>query len=392
MPLKKSYMATETIGNDLSEYTNALLRRQCTTAETHGENMGLRISSIFVVFIASFIGVMTPLVASRVQRVSMPTCIYFFARYFGSGVIVATAFIHLLYEAHRNLSSPCLSDAFQDFPYAFGIALVGIFGTFLIELVTKYQLSSSDNSHPPQAHTHGPSALTSNNTGLFSRQQKPMKENSVAELEIQPHGEEALATLQLSTAPGQGEPTQTLPTSISAPRSIHSDSPGRTKLSNQIGSICLLEFGIVFHSIFVGLTVAVSGPEFTTLYPVIVFHQMFEGLGLGTRLESTPWSASNEWISWLFAVMFSVTTPLGIAVGLGIRTSFELNSPRALITTGIFDAISAGILIYTGLVELMGSEFLHSDEFKQAPLKRVLGAYSWMGLGAALMALLGAWA
>ncbi|KAF5099573.1 hypothetical protein D0Z00_001583 [Geotrichum galactomycetum] len=119
---------------------------------------------------------------------------------------------------------------------------------------------------------------------------------------------------------------------------------------------------------------------------------MFEGLGLGARLERTPWSPENSWVAWLFAFLFSITTPVGIAIGLGVRKTFELNSPRALITNGVFDSISAGILIYTSLVELMGGEFLHSDEFAHSSLKTVLGAYAWMALGAFLMALLGAWA
>lgn len=388
--------------------SSILLRRECTTSSDHGEHMGLRISSIFVVFVASFIGVMTPLVASRVKCLNLPHWLYFFARYFGSGVIIATAFIHLLFEAHANLSSPCLSNAFQSFPYAFAIALVGIFGIFLIELITKYKVSSSSGPH--QAHSHGPNALASNNVPLFTEQtektHRRMESDATkynqTEQEIRPVDVENQGgtDISLSIPPIleeeiEEEKSNKLQAHVSntpsSALSIHSASTD-PKLVSQVGNICLLEFGIVFHSIFVGLTVAVSGPEFTTLYPVIVFHQMFEGLGLGARLESTPWSPSNEWISWLFAIMFSITTPLGIAVGLGIRSSFELNSPRALITNGVFDAISAGILIYTSLVELMGAEFLHSDEFKQAPLGRVLGAYGWMALGAALMALLGAWA
>ncbi|OGE47237.1 hypothetical protein PENARI_c053G00181 [Penicillium arizonense] len=39
----------------------------------------------------------------------------------------------------------------------------------------------------------------------------------------------------------------------------------------QLTSIFILEFGIVFHSVFIGLTLAVSGEEFTILYIVIVF-------------------------------------------------------------------------------------------------------------------------
>src|SRR5262249_34183896 len=45
----------------------------------------------------------------------------------------------------------------------------------------------------------------------------------------------------------------------------------------QMTAIFILEFGIIFHSIFIGLTLAVSGTEFATLYVVLVFHQTFEG-------------------------------------------------------------------------------------------------------------------
>jgi zinc transporter 1/2/3 len=56
----------------------------------------------------------------------------------------------------------------------------------------------------------------------------------------------------------------------------------------QLTSIFILEFGIVFHSIFIGLTLAVSSEEFTILYIIIVFHQTFKGLGLGSRLTTLP--------------------------------------------------------------------------------------------------------
>jgi zinc transporter 1/2/3 len=37
------------------------------------------------------------------------------AKYFGSGVIIATAFIHLLASGVSELSSPCLSPAWQEY-------------------------------------------------------------------------------------------------------------------------------------------------------------------------------------------------------------------------------------------------------------------------------------
>jgi zinc transporter 1/2/3 len=359
--------------------------------------MGLRISSVFVVFIASLLGVMLPLVASRVKWVNLPSWVYFFARYFGSGVIVATAFIHLLFEANENLSSPCLPDAFRDFPYAYGIALIGIFGTFLIELVTKFKIAEKARKAGVKApvHTHGPNALAVEGNTVELCKRKPHNPDQASLNPVNQTDLEITSAVEsTSGAPKDGSASdkQSFKQPAVLTTSLATSSVTDHKLVVQISNICLLEFGIVFHSIFVGLTVAVSGAEFKTLYPVIVFHQMFEGLGLGARLDSTPWSPQNEWVAWLFAIMFSITTPLGIAIGLGIRTSFELNSPRALITNGVFDAISAGILIYTSLVELMGAEFLHSEEFEHASLKTVLGAYTWMALGAILMALIGAWA
>ncbi len=61
-------------------------------------------------------------------------------------------------------------------------------------------------------------------------------------------------------------------------------------------------------------------------------------------------------------------------------------------SNGIFDSISAGILIYTGLVELMAHEFMFSSEMRQASTRKVLLAVLVMALGAGLMALLGKWA
>jgi hypothetical protein len=68
----------------------------------------------------------------------------------------------------------------------------------------------------------------------------------------------------------------------------------------EMTAIFILEFGVVFHSIFVGLTLAVAGAEFPTLYVVLVFHQTFEGLGLGSRLAVTPWPKSKDGLhmSW----------------------------------------------------------------------------------------------
>ena len=54
----------------------------------------------------------------------------------------------------------------------------------------------------------------------------------------------------------------------------------------------------------------------------------------------------------LSSCIYGITTPIGIAIGLGIRSTYNPGSTTASIVSGVLDAFSAGILIYTGLVEV----------------------------------------
>ena len=160
----------------------------------------------------------------------------------------------------------------------------------------------------------------------------------------------------------------------------------------QMTAIFILEFGVIFHSIFIGLTLAVAGDDFIVLYIVLVFHQTFEGLGLGSRLATSQWPKSKRWLPWVLGAAYGFTTPLAIAIGLGVRTTFTPGSQRTTIVNGVFDSISAGILIYTGLVELMAHEFMFNPEMRKSSIKMMLFAFLCMCVGAGLMALLGKWA
>ena len=160
----------------------------------------------------------------------------------------------------------------------------------------------------------------------------------------------------------------------------------------QMTAIFILEFGIIFHSVFIGLTLAVAGSEFNTLFIVIIFHQTFEGLGLGSRLALAPWPKNRRWTPYLLALGYGLSTPLAIGIGLGVRKTYPPGSQTTLIVNGVFDSISAGILIYTGLVELMAHEFMFSNAMRRAKASLLLSAFALMCLGAGLMALLGKWA
>jgi len=159
----------------------------------------------------------------------------------------------------------------------------------------------------------------------------------------------------------------------------------------QIIGVMILEFGVLLHSFLIGLTLAVD-PNFKVLLVVIIFHQAFEGLGVGTRLASLQLPAQYNWVPFVGAFLYGITTPLGITVGLGIRSTYNPGSATASIVSGILDSLSSGILLYTGLVELLAHEFLFNREMIDGSIWKFLYAVSTMLLGAGIMSLLGRWA
>ncbi len=335
--------------------------------------------------VSHWAGAVFPVYAARHRGIGVPEWAFFIAKYFGSGVIIATAFIHLLSPANDALRNPCLSGVITEYDWVEGIALMTVFAIFFTELMAmRYATFGHAHSHadeesltkrsdPPRprnqsTHTPGEDHLSHSRTHVDN------EEHSSGKTDLPP-----------PTIPEENMRSDLLPEDKSVPHEIED-------YAAQMTAIFILEFGVIFHSIFVGLTLAVAGSEFDTLYVVLVFHQTFEGLGLGSRLAATPWPKEKRSTPYLFALAFALSTPIALAVGLGVRNTYSPGSQTSLIVNGVFDSISAGILIYTGLVELMAHEFMFSTVMRRARLRVVMSAFAMMCLGAGLMAVLGKWA
>jgi solute carrier family 39 (zinc transporter), member 1/2/3 len=89
-------------------------------------------------------------------------------------------------------------------------------------------------------------------------------------------------------------------------------------------------------------------------------------------------------------LFFALTTPVGIAIGIGISSGYDENSPTALIVEGIFNAASSGILIYMALVDLLAADFMNPRMQKSGRLR--LGCNISLLLGSGLMSLIAKWA
>jgi solute carrier family 39 (zinc transporter), member 1/2/3 len=370
----------------------------CETGNEYDGRLGLRLAALFIIWVTSSVGACFPILAHRSKGMKIPEWTFFVCKYFGSGVIVATAFIHLLGPAEDALRNPCLTGTITDYSWVEGIVLMTIFVLFFVELMVMRFGDFGGHGHDHgqehgQAHSHamplseGPrrsidTEFTANTTPT------PYKDN-----------------IKDLTAPPDTETRQDRSRSVHGPGEDHlgharehtdiEDANHPLSLEDykaQMTAIFILEFGIIFHSIFIGLTLAVAGSEFTTLFIVIIFHQTFEGLGLGSRLALAPWPKDKKWTPYILGLGYGLSTPLAIGIGLGVRKTYPPGSQTTLIVNGVFDSISAGILIYTGLVELMAHEFMFSTAMRKAKTRVLLAAFGLMCLGAGLMALLGKWA
>ncbi len=172
----------------------------------------------------------------------------------------------------------------------------------------------------------------------------------------------------------------------------HHGASFQADIQNHKISTYLLEFGIALHSILIGLTLGTTTESFIPLFIALSFHQFFEAIALGAqiaRLDRISLRAAIFMITF-----FALTTPVGIGIGIGIHSkTYNPKSIASLLVNGIFDSISAGILIYVALVNLITAEMgvgAHAFHTLRKRLKFLYFIALYAGVGA--MAIIGRWA
>ncbi|XP_074297683.1 zinc transporter 1-like [Silene latifolia] len=304
------------------------------------------------------LGVALPLVGKRVSFLRPENDIFFMIKAFAAGVILATGFIHILPEAFESLSSPCLPESpWRVFPFAGLVAMAASIGSLMVD--------SLATGHFKKVH--------------FSDAKDGSTSNKIVDLERS--GEHA-GHVHVHThathghAHGHGGPLvahdQTMLDLI------------RHRITAQV-----LELGILVHSVIIGISLGTS-QRVDIIKPLMValsFHQFFEGMGLGGCISQAEFKSRAMATMALF---FSLTTPVGIAIGIAISGAYDENSPRALIIQGMFESAATGILIYMALVDLLAADFMHPR--MQNNIRIQLGSHISLLLGAGCMSVLAKWA
>ncbi|KAK9235386.1 Zinc/iron permease [Lipomyces kononenkoae] len=344
------------------------------TGNDYNGQLGARISSVFVILFCSTFFTFFPVVSVHVKRLKMPLYVYMFARYFGAGVIIATAFIHLLDPAYAEIGpDTCVGMTGNWAVYSWppAIALVSLMLIFLMEFAAERYVEVKYGFSHVDVDTEA--LITSGAPNDGAEQQ--------ADTHI--HGDD-IGTL--GTSPEKSSKGDATVDVEALKENINS-----YLFKEQIAAFLILEFGVIVHSVIIGLNLGVVGEEFTTLYPVLVFHQSFEGLGIGARMSAIPFPKKYNYLPWLLCSLYGLTTPISIAIGLGVRTTYSSGSYTANVVSGILDSISAGILIYTGAVEMLARDFLFNPR-RTKDNKELTFMICCMLLGAGIMALIGKWA
>ncbi|KAK7453395.1 low-affinity Zn(2+) transporter zrt2 [Stygiomarasmius scandens] len=216
-------------------------------------NFALRIASIFIIGFGSFFGAFLPLLAKRVSWLRIPGAFFDFVKYFGSGVIIATAFIHLLAPAIEALESECLTEAWHEYPYALVLCILSLFCIFILELMAfrwgnaKLAAVGAQRQYNSYRHSSDTAARTYVNhgseeprmlTGLLTpTSMENVDSNSEAAQEMS-----IVASMSRSVDEESGS---TSAIGMTPPVKVH--SPLTDSAWKRIIGIAVLEFGIVFH-------------------------------------------------------------------------------------------------------------------------------------------------
>ncbi|XP_068654693.1 zinc transporter 8-like [Aristolochia californica] len=322
------------------------------TDENKSAALRLKLAAIASILVAGSMGVSLPFLGRVIPALSPEKDVFFIIKAFAAGVILATALVHILPDAFENLSSSCLNEIpWGKFPFSGFIAMLSAIGTLMVD--------SFANGYFNRTHF---------NKALLVKQGE---EEHVGHVHMHPHGAQGHA--HGSALPSDGE----------------NALAGGSDLTRHRVITQVLELGIVVHSVIIGISLGASErpADIRPLVVALSFHQFFEGMGLGGCIVQAKFMSRAVATMALF---FSLTTPLGIAVGIGISSVYNENSPTALIIEGIFNSAAAGILIYMALVDLLAADYMSPRLQTQGKLQ------IWVSLslllGAVCMSLLAIWA
>lgn len=338
-------------------------------------------------------------------------------------MVLVVGFVHMLLPAQETLTSPCLSEgwlsAYPSFAFLFAVLTI-----IFLQCLEYWVNSIIDDKYVEEAPATPPAAASPVSAASAACSSGACADHCATQAAAAENGE----CVQHSVCKDE-------------------ECGGRVLLANAtpavraktLSALALSEGSIALHSIIIGLALGVtSSSAFTALFIAIIFHQasgplmniaslrrraaaslnmmsflgptrlhktcrlldtlcpccplalqLLEGLALGSACVHAGLRTRT---TLLLAVLFALTTPVGIAAGIGVHRSLDGNSTPLLLTTGILESLSAGTLIFLALGDHMNAIRAHGDWLRVQSLAIKLTCFAAFFTGAAALLVIALWA
>ncbi|KAK7351273.1 hypothetical protein VNO77_10593 [Canavalia gladiata] len=351
----------------------------------------LKFVAMASILLSGMAGIAIPLIGKHRRFLRTDSNLFVAAKAFAAGVILATGFVHMLSDASEALNHPCLpSYPWSKFPFTGFFAMMAALFTLLLDFVgTQYYERKQGLNRASEEQIRvgsSESGIVEWNGGkVFGEEESGgmhivgMHAHAAHHRHNHPHGTDACHGIGGLKEQGHAH----------AHAHAHIEEGEEETDVRHVVVSQVLELGIVSHSLIIGLSLGVSQSPcvIRPLIAALSFHQFFEGFALGGCISQAQFKASSATV---MACFFALTTPVGVGIGTGIASVYNPHSPGALVVEGVLDSLSAGILVYMALVDLIAADFLSKRMSCNFRLQIV--SYCMLFLGAGLMSSLAIWA
>ncbi|KAI0755838.1 Zinc/iron permease [Fomes fomentarius] len=133
---------------------------QSKLAAEDDEGTAERVLIMVLIFGVSLFAVSFPTVTSTFRSIRVPSILFFIGKHFGTGVILSTAFVHLLQDAFKALQDPEVNKQWRVGDWAGMIVLASLLSIFLVEYISTAFVDrlQSYSSLPPTPTASEPSS------------------------------------------------------------------------------------------------------------------------------------------------------------------------------------------------------------------------------------------
>ncbi|KRZ66585.1 Zinc transporter ZIP1 [Trichinella papuae] len=244
------------------------------------------------------------------------------------GIFFGTCFLHLMPEAREAFEFIAKDFNFPEIPLSEIVACIGFFFIFLLEEVTVICVGKKNSTDKVE-----------NCSSIKDSRNGAGIERAESVLDQPDHQMQKYSTASRDRAVDH----------------IH-----------WIRSFTLL-MSITFHSVLEGLSIGIQTKETSTvaLFIAVISHKILIAFSLGLQFIRTH--RNNKKFVFFCVFFFSIASPAGIGIGIGIETA-EIDEKLKFLLFMIFSSLSVGTFLYITFFEII----IHELENDQSNLLKII--------------------